>query len=1101
MNYYHAARHSKPFFLLCLFFFFSVVSYAQTNVRISINKGDVTVREALKEVEKQSKLSVAYNESKIDGDRLIHAGITNLPLEEALDAILAETGFSYRLKDEYIVIVPQKKETAGKSISGRIVDEADEPLAGATIGIPGSKTGTVTDSEGNFTLSVVPGSTLLVSYLGYASQEITVDGRNMYSVKMSPDVKMLETVVVTALGIKRAEKALSYNVQVINSEELNAVKSANFMNALAGKVAGVSINSSAAGPGSAVKVVMRGAKSLTKNNNALYVIDGIPMYNSSYGNNTDMGSMSSQPGSEGAADINPEDIESISMLTGPSAAALYGYEGANGVVLITTKKGRADRTSITVSNNTTFSRPLIMPEFQNTYGNIAGERGSWGDKTAYRYNPAKFFNTGSNVSNSISVATGNDKSQTYLSAATTGSNGILPNNKYERYNFSFRNTTTFLKDKLVLDASLNYIIQKDRNMVSQGQYFNPLPALYLFPRGEDFNEVRLFERYDDLSGVNTQFWTYGDEGISIQNPYWIMHRMNRESNKNRYKLSASLQYNITDWLNIIGRVNADNSDFRNTEKRHAGTLSTFAGAKGYFRQDLRTEWQTYGDLIANMHRYFDDFSVNVNLGTSIKDQRSNYHSVLGNLDKATNLFTTENTSRTHGFKIDDDGFHQQAQSIFANAEIGYRSMVYLTLTGRNDWDSALAHSESGDKSFFYPSVGLSGIISEMVKLPHWFTFLKARLSYTSVGTAYDPYITMERYVYDEQTNTYNTRSIYPNKNLKPERTNSLETGLNMRFLKGRLRLDATYYKSNTLGQTFIASLPATSGYSGVYVQAGDVQNSGMELSLGANNKFGEFGWESTLTYSFNNNKIKKLANGIKNPVTGEDIIMTDLDKATLGDTGSPIVRLTEGGTMGDIYINSDWKRDDNGYIFLDPATFLPSLVNPGYRKIGSTLAKSHAGWKNSFSFRGITLNALLSGRFGGLVVSNTQAFLDRYGVSKYSARLREDNGISINNKMIPARDYFNIIASGTGMGDNYVYDATNVRLAEVSIHYTIPRKKLNNIADITVGLVASNLAMIYCKAPFDPEMVASATNTYYTGVDYFMQPSLRNLGFNVKLQF
>jgi hypothetical protein len=389
----------------------------------------------------------------------------------------------------------------------------------------------------------------------------------------------------------------------------------------------------------------------------------------------------------------------------------------------------------------------------------------------------------------------------------------------------------------------------------------------------------------------------------------------------------------------------------------------------------------------------------------------------------------------------------------------------------------------------------------MVKLPEWFSLLKARLSYTSVGSAYDPYITREIYEYNDQTNQYNTLSLYPNRNLKPELTNSWEIGINMRFFNSDLHLDATYYKSNTLNQTFIARLPETSGYTGVYVQAGNVQNSGVELALGYSHTWSGFSWTSNFTYSYNDNTVKELANDVTNPVTGEPIQMAYLDKATLGSTGSPIVRLTEGGTMGDIYVNRDWKRNENGYILLDSKTFVPSIVDTEYKKIGSLLAKSHAGWRNSFSYKGVTLNVLFSGRFGGLVISNTQALLDRYGVSEYSAQLREAGGVTISDIQVSAQDYLNVIGAGTGQSAHYVYEATNIRLAEVSIEYTIPKRWVANVADITVGLIGNNLALIYCKAPFDPELVASATNTFYTGVDYFMQPSLRNIGFSIKLQF
>jgi len=1078
-------------------------SYSQDS-KVNVAAKDITLKGVLDEIEKQTNYLFIFDPGEIDLNKKTSVDFKNKSVKDILTTVFNKTDISFRLEGNNIMLmkkadipVPEKKK-----ISGVILDEYKEPLAGATVGVKGSTEGTITDIDGKFELNTSVGNTLVISFMGYNSQEESVTDSNSYTFQLEPVSQTLSTVVVTALGIKREEKALSYNVQQLSGEELTTVKSANFMNSLAGKVAGVNINSSAAGPGSAVKVVMRGAKSISQDNNALYVIDGIPMYNSNTGNGTDEGPLSLQPGSEAAADINPDDIESISLLTGPSAAALYGYEGANGVVLITTKKGRADKTTITVSNSTTFSNPLMMPKFQNKYGNIPGETLSWGDETAYRYEPKKFFNTGSNITNSISLATGNDKSQSYISAAVTNADGILPNNEYNRYNFAFRNTTSFLDNKFVLDASMNYIIQSSKNMVSQGQYFNPLPALYLFPRGEDFNEVRLYERYDELMGVNNQYWPYGDQGISMQNPYWIMHKMNNVTKKKRYKFSASLQYNITDWINLMGRVNVDNSEYRNTDKRYAGTLATFAGPKGRYSQGTRTERQTYADVLANINkRFFDDFTLNANIGASIKDLRMEANSLIGDLKNVTNYFTTENLDRTANFKIDDDGLKRQTQSIFANVEIGYRSFLYLTLTARNDWDSALAFSESGDKSFLYPSVGVSGVLSEVIKLPDWFSYLKTRFSYTSVGSSYAPYLTKEIYEYNEQSKQYEARLLYPNKYLKPEITDSYEAGINMKFLNGSLSFDATYYHSDTKNQTFVATLPPGSGYEGVNIQAGSVQNSGVELALGYNNNWGDFGWSTNVTYTYNKNKVKKLADGVRNTVTGELIQMPYVEKATLGSTGSPVVRLTEGGTMGDIYVNRDFQRDDNGYIYLNPTTFLPSMVNTEYKKVGSLLPKSNAGWRNSFTYKGLRLNVLISGRFGGLVVSNTQAFLDRYGVSEYSANLREAGSIKINDKEISARDYLNIVAAGTGQGAHYVYKATNIRLQEVSLEYTIPRKWVNNIADITVGVIGNNLAMIYCKAPFDPELVASSTNTYYTGVDYFMQPSLRNMGFSLKLQF
>ncbi len=1085
--------------LTCCAFLTLFPTLVSAQQKIDLNLKDVTLKNAIKEIEKKTSYSFMFDGS-LDLTPKVSVDSKNESVNAILNTLFRGKGIVYEISGNQIVL---KKEIVSQSvpkfkISGVVSDTNKEPLIGVSVKIKGTGEGTTTDMEGKYTINAREKDALVYSYMGYVTQERPVGSNRVFNITMEEDNVLLDVVVVTALGIKRSEKALSYNVQQIKSEELTTVKSANFINALSGKVAGVQINSSAAGPGAAAKVVMRGTKSITLSNNALYVIDGVPM-NNYMGTSVDQGLYSSQPGTESAADINPDDIESMSVLTGPSAAALYGYEGANGVVLITTKKGKVGKTTLTYSNNTTFSSPMMMPEFQNTYGNVGGSVTSWGDKTSRRYDPQKFFNTGTNVANTISLSTGTQATQNYFSISANNATGILPNNDYDRYNFTYRNSTSFLNDKFLLDAGVNYIVQKSKNMVSQGQYFNPLPALYLFPRGEDFGEVQLYERYDATREVNTQYWPYGDQGLSLQNPYWVMNRMNRENNRKRYMLSASLKYNLTDWLNIVGRVNVDNSTYNNTDKRNAGTLAIFAGKKGRYRMELRNEAQTYADVIANMNKRVKDFSFYVNLGASIKDRRMDSHMVEGDLEKVTNWFTTENMNRAVGvFKLDDDGMKRQTQSVFANAEVGYKDYLYLTLTGRNDWDSALAWSESKERSFFYPSVGLSALVSEMVTLPQWFTYLKARVSFTRVGNSYDPYLTREFYKYDEQTDSYSLSRIRPNYNLKPEMTDSYEAGLNMKFFDGALSLDATYYVSNTKNQTHTI-IEAGDTYDGRLVQAGNVRNSGIELALGYTNSWSDFSWSTNYTFTYNKNEITRLLDNSEQ-YNG----ITKFDKATLGSVGSPVVRITKGGTMGDVYMTSDFKRDNNGYIYLDPATMLPSMVNLNpdeYKKLGTLLPKYNMGWRNSFSYKGVRLNVLLSGRFGGLVVSNTQAVLDRYGVSQSSAKLREAGGVTINGKNITAQDFLNVVGGGTGKSNYYVYKADNVRLQEVSLEYTVSRKWLHNVADVTVGLVGNNLALLYCKAPFDPEVVASASNTYYTGVDYFMQPSLRNIGFSLKLQF
>ena len=921
---------------------------------------------------------------------------------------------------------------------------------------------------------------------------------------MGEDTQTLDEVVVTALGIKREQKALSYNVQQVKGDELTTVKDANFMNALNGKVAGVQINSSSAGAGGAVRVVMRGTKSLVNADNALYVIDGVPMFNVNSGVEGG-GTMSIQPGTSSVADINPEDIETMSILTGPSAAALYGSSAANGVVLITTKKGVAGKVKITYSNSTTFSTPVKLPDFQNTYGNISGENMSWGNKLSNptTFDPADFFNTGVNEINAFTFTTGTDKNQTYASIAATNSTGVLPNNSYNRYNFSIRNTAKFFKDKLTLDLGAQYILQDNKNMIGGGQYFNPLVSLYLFPRGENFQEVQMYERYDEARNIMTQYWPTEIFGTSLemQNPYWIMNRMNNTANKRRYILNASLKWDITNWINVSGRVKVDNLDLDGYRKFYASTNGTFTeGSKtGFYRHEKQNDRSVYADAIASISKNFidDKMSLNINLGTSINDTRNDALYYSGGLKTIPNFFHIGNIASNIS-KRGESAWHDQTQSVFFSGELGWDHMLYLTVTGRNDWDSRLAFTSK--ESYFYPSVGLSAVISEMVKLPEVISYLKARVSWAEVASAPDRYLTLMQYTYDDQTDSYVYPSNHYDTNLKPENTKSWELGLNAKFLKNRINLDFTWYRSNTYNQTFFVEASKSSGYKNNVVQTGNIQNQGIELALGYSDTYNhDWRFSTNFTYTLNQNKIKSLANGATNPDTGEPIEMDYLSKGTLGAGGGPTIRLTEGGTMGDIYTNQRLRQSPNGYIWVDPKTNEVALETTEYKKLGSVLPKFHLGWTGNIGWKDLNLSFAFTGRFGGLVVSDTQAFLDRYGVSKKSAEIRETGGVQINNGLVSARNYYEQVSNA--IGTYYTYSATNIRLSELSLNYNLPARWFSNKVAMTVGFTGKNLWMIYCKAPFDPENTASTSNSFYQGVDYFMQPNTRNLGFNVKLSF
>ena len=975
-----------------------------------------------------------------------------------------------------------------KTVGGQVLDENGEPVIGATVTVKGTKTAVVTDIDGKFSFKVPAGSTLVVTYLGYADKEVAATGTGM-TINMAQDEKMLDEVVVTALGIKRSEKALSYNVQQLGNENLTTVKSTNFMSSLAGKVAGVNINASSAGMGGATRVVMRGPKSINQSNQCLYVIDGVPINNRSNGAVESI--YSDQPGGEGIADLNPEDIESISVLSGPAAAALYGSAAAQGVIMITTKKGKEGKVSVVVSNSSQFSDVFMMPEFQNSYANRPGEVRSWGEKGGSEYTgyvPENFFNTGTNIQNNVSLTVGNGKNQTYASVGTTNAKGILPNNKYDRYNVSFRNTTSFLDDKMTLDFSFNYIKQNDRNLTAQGQYFNPLVPLYLFPRGESFDAIRTFEVWDESRGIYVQNWNYGD-ALQMQNPYWVTNRMNRTNSKHRYMVNGSLKYQITDWLDVVGRMRFDRTSNKFEDKRYASTINLFAHSDyGFYKYYNESDQSIYGDVMFNVNKTLDDFSIGANVGGSFSRTMYDQTGFQGGLRAPSNIFTPnaiDYANATNDNRPIYASNKHYINSVFANVELGWRSMLYLTLTGRNDWDSAL--SGTSNESFFYPSVGMSAIISQMTTLPEFINYLKVRGSWASVGSAISPNITSQwRYNYRPSSQSYETVTYKFPETFYPERTNSWEAGLTARFFNNALTLDVTFYHSNTRKQTFLRPITVAEGYGSEYVQTGNVRNRGLELSLGYTHSFGALEWSSSFTYSMNRNKIIDL--------------MSDPDEtiSTSGLNGVGVI-LKKGGTMGDVYTYTDFARDNEGNIALDASgnVVRQTLSNPKY--LGNVLPKGNIGFSNEFTYKGVNLGFLLTARLGGIVMSQTQAIMDYYGVSKTSADWRERGGIPVNTGIVSAESYYSVVGGDNPIWSEYTYSGTNVRLQEAHIGYNIPKKWLGGL-DLSLGLTANNLWMIYCKAPFDPESTAS-TGTFYQALDYFMQPSLRSLGFNVKMKF
>ncbi|WP_424035431.1 SusC/RagA family TonB-linked outer membrane protein [Prevotella melaninogenica] len=994
--------------------------------------------------------------------------------------------------------MPQAVQQNGNhKVTGRVVDSAGEPLIGATIMVEGTKEGAVTDIDGNFTINTTSKAKLVISYVGYTTQTILVGDKTTIDVTLKEVANTMNEVVVTALGIKRAEKALSYNVQSVGSNELTRNKDANFVNSLNGKVAGVNISKSGSGVGGATRVIMRGAKSIEGDNNVLYVIDGIPIFNFSGGR--DSGIMGEgRVSSEGIADLNPEDIESISVLAGPSAAALYGSNAANGAILITTKKGKEGRVDISFSSSADFSSPLLMPKFQNTYGNKLGSYESWGEKlaTPSSYDPKKdFFRTGTNFINALTLNMGNEFNQTFASVATTNSRGIVPNNTYDRYNFTIRNTTRMFKNKVQLDLGASYIKQKDNNMVSQGEYWNPIVAAYLFPRGESFEGIKTFERYDNVRNFPTQYWPISDSRFANQNPYWTAYRNLAPDDKDRFMFNAGLTYNIFDWLSVAGRIRLDKTFITSERKIYASSFNYFAKEKGAYDYYDYKDHQTYIDAIANINKSFGKFSLAANVGYSYSDYASLTRGYGGNLVLVPNKFSLNNINPTDS-KIREAGGDSKVRNVaaFASAELGWRSMVYLTLTGRNDWNSRLVNSS--EESFFYPSVGLSGIISEMTKLPSFISYLKVRGSYTEVGSPVSRSgMTPGTITTPIVGGSLKSTDIYPFTDYKAERTKSYEFGLTARFWK-KLSFDFTWYKSNTYNQTFIGELPESSGYKAVYLQAGNVENRGVEMALGYSDNFGGLQWNSSLVYSKNVNEIKEMVKDYHHPLSPKPINIPEVSK----DNGRVLLKV--GGSINDIYARKVLAKDNQGFVNVSPSGGMNlETVEPIY--LGKTTPDFTMGWNNNFTYKNFGLSFLINARVGGIVTSSTQALLDRFGVSKASADARDAGGVMIPNQgLYDAKKYYTLVATGENdLAGYYTYSATNVRLQELTLSYKFNSRLFNNvIKDLTLSFVATNPWMIYCKAPFDPELTAS-TGTYGQGNDYFMQPSLKSYGFSVKFKF
>lgn len=993
-----------------------------------------------------------------------------------------------------------------KKITGKVADRKGEPLAGATIVEKGTSNGTITDNDGNFSLQVKEDAVLTVSFIGYKTKQMAVANRLFLSIIMDEDAIRLNDIVVTALGIKRKESSLTYAVDRVNGEELTRVKEANMIGTLAGKVAGLHVQKTSSGLGGSSKVQLRGIRSVVGNNQPLYVIDGVPILNSTneqaftaIGGTADAGN---RDGGDGISNLNPEDVESISILKGSPAAALYGSQAANGVILITTKKGNPDVRKISFSTSLMFDKAFCLPEFQNEYGSADGVE-SWGEKTELPVydNLGEFFKTGLTSITSFSVSAGNHKYQTYFSYANTTGKGIIEHNRLSKHNISFRETAFLFNDRLKLDGSVSLFKQTTKNRnPSGGFYMNSLVGLYRFPRGRDISEYREnFEVWNPSRNLFEQHW-HSDTQDFEQNPYWVVNRIQSKDARTRTLMSFNAELKVTDWFKIQARGSLDYLSDKVRQKFYASTAPALSGKNGrYIEMDFQ-ETLLYGDIIGTFEKKLGAFSLNGVVGGSINDKMVNslrYDSKTASL-KYANVFNVANIVMDGSAYIDQQiDAHRQLQSVFATAQVGYKDIFFLDLTARNDWASTLAFTAHEKKGFFYPSVGGAWVLSKMFSLPRPVSFAKLRAVWSKVGNDIPLYIT-HPVSHVGAGGEVEHADAAPFEDMKPEMTTSVELGTEWRFLKDRISFSGTFYKTNTRNQFF--KLPAKSGdkYAYRYVNAGDIQNKGWEVSLSALPITSRaFEWKTVLNYSTNKNKVLRLHEELPVFIYGPS-----------GFSSSYAMKLKEGGSFGDIY-GKAFRRDGNGQILYETEgnkKGLPQVEGEGNLiKVGNANPRFTMSWNNTLRFGSFSFSFLIDSRFGGDILSQTQADMDLFGVTKATGDARNAGFVWLEgHKIEDVEGFYKKVAGGrAGVTEYYMYDATNIRLRECSFGCTLPDKWMKATKAIkraSLSFTARNLFFLYKKAPFDPDLVLS-TGSDNQGIEVYGLPTTRSFGFNIKCDF
>ncbi|WP_212006514.1 SusC/RagA family TonB-linked outer membrane protein [Chitinophaga sp. HK235] len=1116
--------------------------------RVSLEVTDRPVPEILALIEKQLSISFAYPNEIVNGRGNFSFKEKNTQLENILKVLFPVNSFQIKAMGAHVVI-KQVPKVQGPLIQlkGRIMDkQTGEALPGAVITSRETGKSVVSGEDGSFTLSAPEGGTYQVAFIGYETAVNTVRGNKSADVQLARRIAEMNTVVVTALGIGRQQRSLGYAYTDVKGSDFTKARENNPVASLAGRVAGLDVNMTNSGVGASVKVTLRGVKVVGGDNQPLYVIDGVPINNSSPGQADKYGGYDL---GDGTSIINPDEIETMSVLKGGAATALYGSRASNGVILITTKKGNNKGLEVEVTSNAVLEKLNNSYDFQEEYGSgRAGQlprdaatartytQSSWGpklsaDSTTWLWNGnrvpyvkavnpiQKFFREGLTLSNSIAMATGNDKTQLRFTYTNLHNKDIVPASGLDRHNFAIRGTSK-LTDKLSIDAKVAYLNEKVNNRPALSD--NPNNIGYVLSGIAPNISIDWLKEYKNPKTGDYIDWN--NEPYQV-NPYWALNEQPNNSKQDRLTGFAMLKYQLTPYLSIQGRTGTDYSKFSFREFTEFSSPFNTTGAIALKDRTLR---ETNSELLLTFSKQVKDFQINANLGTNRMDYEENVLDTRGR-DISVRGIKSINNFRT---KLSEETVNRKRiNSVYGALSVAYKNYLYLDLTGRNDWSSTLA---TGKNSFFYPSVSASFVFSELMPQNELLNFGKIRLSVAQTGTdAVDPYQLKISYANNPNIPMVGGYSIggvavdrVPFEGLKPSISRSYEAGINLVMLRNRVNMDVTFYKSNTRDQVLFPTISSASGYTAAAINSGNVQNKGVEVALGIKPIVSKnFNWDMNITWARNVNKILELSPLVSGYYT----------LASARWANASIVA-QEGEEYG-IIVGRKFLRDDKGTVVLDDK-LLPRYEAEDTR-LGNGQFKWIGGINNRFAYKNFALSVLLDVRHGGHIYSMTNLRAYANGRQKGTLEGRESwtqsekervaagvepgnwkptGGIFVtgvqedgvdgngNKKYKSASGFVSPQVYWTRITDNipeaFIYDASFVKVRQITLDYHLPKSILRKtmIRDLTVSLVARNLFILSKDVPnIDPQ--SSYNNSNGQGFEYGSLPTRRSYGINLYAKF